>query len=403
MNKAPLHSIDVLNDYLYNGAGEAAQFIVYAPKISKRLRYVCDFIFHQSLICNYTLTDQETEFVNSNLCKINYSDKAIPGAFQIVPMGLLDQIGVKEFVPSVKTENNRIVFFPTEQGDFPADVFSAVFFFISRYEEWQKVVKDGHGRFEILNSILHKLAATKIPVVDCWMNELKAKLQQTFPALKLKQRPFKYISSIDVDNVYAFKAKPLYRNLGGALKDVLSGNLKMFSARMGTVCFGKKDPFDAYDQQVALSKQYKIPLIYFFLYRNNTEFDRTIKPGHPLFVALLQKLNTQAVSYGLHPSYFTSDSEELLNKEVKAFAKDSGKAVLCSRQHYLRFNIRTTPLQLQNAGIKFDFSMGFASAAGFRAGTGLPFYYYDLNSENVLDIMAVPFAVIVLLLLNSVV
>ena len=162
---------------------------------------------------------------------------------------------------------------------------------------------------------------------------------------------------------------------------------------MGTVCFGKKDPFDAYDQQIALSKQYKIPLIYFFLYRHQTEFDRTIKPGHPLFVSLLQKLNTQAVSYGLHPSYFTSDSEELLNKEVKVFAKDSGKDVICSRQHYLRFNIRTTPLQLQNAGIKFDFSMGFASAAGFRACTGLPFYYYDLNSENGLDIMAVPFAV----------
>lgn len=42
-------------------------------------------------------------------------------------------------------------------------------------------------------------------------------------------------------------------------------------------------------------------------------------------------------------------------------------------------------------GIKADFTMGFASAPGFRAGTSHPFYYYDFHHEKSSDLLMVPF------------
>jgi hypothetical protein len=42
-------------------------------------------------------------------------------------------------------------------------------------------------------------------------------------------------------------------------------------------------------------------------------------------------------------------------------------------------------------GILADFTMGFASAIGFRAGTSFPFHYYNFISEKQTDLLFVPF------------
>ena len=60
-----------------------------------------------------------------------------------------------------------------------------------------------------------------------------------------------------------------------------------------------------------LSKKHNIPLIYFFLYRNNTNYDRTIDPNHPEFIKLLQYLKQNNITMGLHPSYYSSQNADL--------------------------------------------------------------------------------------------
>ncbi|MGZ3885740.1 MAG: polysaccharide deacetylase family protein, partial [Bacteroidia bacterium] len=204
---------------------------------------------------------------------------------------------------------------------------------------------------------------------------------------------FRYLSTIDVDNVYAYKAKPFSRSLGASAKDFLNLNFQSIGDRIKTLYFFKKDPFDAYDLQIELSEKYKIPLMYFFLCRTDTEHDRTIDPKHPAFAKLLKEITKKNVAVGAHPSYFSSSDTALFGHETRLLKDLSGQNVPFSRQHYLRFDVGSTPQHLIDAGIKYDFTMGYASDIGFRAGTSLPFYYFDFEKNKPLPLLAVPFEV----------
>jgi hypothetical protein len=47
--------------------------------------------------------------------------------------------------------------------------------------------------------------------------------------------------------------------------------------------------------------------------------------------------------------------------------------------------------RLIDAGIRFDFSMGYGSINGFRASVATPFYWYDLEKEMQTELMIFPF------------
>ena len=64
-----------------------------------------------------------------------------------------------------------------------------------------------------------------------------------------------------------------------------------------------------------------------------------------------------------------------------------------SRQHFLAFELPTTYLKLIQSGILEDYSMGYASHLGFRAGICSPFRFYNLLEEKETDLVVYPFQV----------
>src|SRR5688572_21638887 len=144
-----MQGLNELKGFLFEGETQSPSIIIYSPHISPRLRYVSKFIFNQGLLCNFILTDNENEFIQSKLAKINYSIKTFESALNINPSGLLNQ--------------NKVQGIPS---DYPEDIFSAVFYHISRYEEWISEKRDQHNRF-VPETIF------KTPVVDIRINEFK--------------------------------------------------------------------------------------------------------------------------------------------------------------------------------------------------------------------------------------
>jgi hypothetical protein len=345
--------------------------------------------------CKCIVTDNKQVFKNSDAYKISYSTHSEKEIINISPYDLLFKTGVDENYRPKGVVKNGMFYLHTSDAscDLGYDIFASVFYFISRYEEWQTFTPDVHARFELQQSILFKDKMHLKPVINFWTEEFKKALVKFYPELRFPNKRFQYISTIDIDNLYAYKYKGSYRVMGASGRDMITFKLSNFIRRFKVLQGKANDPFDIYEEVSALAKQKNIPLFFFFLQRTGTEYDRTVDPNSPAFKEVFEKLNKIGVEYGLHPSYDAYKNDLLLKEELEIINSNSGKLIDISRQHFLRFNIRTTPKQLMNHSVKADFTMGFASGAGYRAGTFTPFSYYDLENEKSTEFMMVPFAV----------
>lgn len=372
-----------------------ATVIVYSSIITKRLEYTCEFVFNTVLQVNFQLTNDLKIFEESLLCKINYSLIHLPGIVQIVPQSLLFEKEIFDKKPSPFFKDSMIYFYKTldqlNKETFHFDIFSAVFYFISRYEEWQPYQADKHGRFEAAQSLLYKNNFHLKPVTDIWIRELADFLEKQYNKAIFPEKKFQVVSTIDVDNLFAYTHKGLLRTAGASLKDLLKGDIKNLKNRLAVISGRHKDPFDIYETISGFCADLGIPLIWFFLMRTGTAYDRSVDPVSKAFKNVFDLLKKRKATIGLHPSYDAAFESGRLENEKSLIDKKLGAPVKFSRQHFLRFNIKTTPALLLANGIHTDFSMGFASTPGFRAGASHPFFYFDFVTNQKQELLFVPF------------
>lgn len=380
-----------------NVASHAPLIEIYTEQPLPRLNYVCQFIFEHALNAPFRITHDVKEFEASSNLKINYSETVLAvESYQIMPSGLLQQKGISEAKPTATLKNEMIYFYPsgaqagdTKRCDF--DIFSAVFYCISRMEEWQKYEQDVHKRFEAPSSFLYQQKFHLKPLADIWVEELRSALKAMYPEVKFPEKKFKTVSTIDVDNLFAYKAKGWLRTLGASAKDILKRDFLNLRWRWQVVLGRKQDPFDVYKDISEFCFEERIPLIWFFLFNTGNTYDRTVNPQSNAFLNVFKDLKENHALFGLHPSYYSAFKNGILKNELKNLSQKSKEPITLSRQHYLRFDIRTTPNLLLKEGIIADFTMGFASYPGFRAGTSRPFHYYDFKEEAPTELLFVPF------------
>jgi hypothetical protein len=372
----------------------APNLAIYSPKISERLNHALGFIFNKVFKLNFQIFTIEAEFEKHLGPKINYSNTDLKNCIHITPHHFIFDKGVSEDLFSISVIGSRLQLHIESAKTNVAstlDVFSSVFYFISRYEEWQAFEPDSHGRFEAQSSILYRNNFHLKPLVDIWLEELRTELQAFYPQIVFPKPSFNIISTLDIDNVYAYKSKGMIRTLGAFARDFLTFKFITLIQRTKVVVFKGKDPFDVYEDLSQFCKEHQIPLICFFLFRSGTKFDRTLNPKSNVFYNIFNLLNTNKAHIALHPSYDSVTNEELFLEEKAMFDEKANQHTIFSRQHFLRFNIKTTPQLLIKSGIKADFTMGFASEIGFRAGTSHPFFYYDFSKEQATNLLMVPF------------
>jgi len=366
--------------------------LVYTHKITPRLRYVFKHVFTRILLIPVKFTTTIEEFIAHNGLKMTYSKAPLGKEFFIRSNELLFDQGVNDLEINIfKHEEVPCFFNAGSKSVLPFDVFAASFFLLSRYEEYLPHVRDIHERFTAEQSLAFKYRFLEKPVIDIWAYKLLEKLQEKFPDYEYKTRAYTYISTIDVDNAYAYKYKSLIRTFGGFIKDFFGLKLMTFWDRFIIVTNIKKDPYNTFRAILNLKKQYKIDTIFFFLVADYTTFDTNVSAAKNKFRLLIKSISDYAV-IGLHPSYFSMKDEVLLKKEKERLEAITNTPMVKSRQHYLRFSLPETYQNLIDLEIKEDYSMGYASHVGFRASTCTPFYFYDLDFEIQTPLKIVPFA-----------
>ncbi len=367
--------------------------LVYTSQITPRLTYTFKHFFKRILQLEIQFTTQINEFVAHNGPKITYAKQPLSTEFFVQSHPLLFEQGVNHIDIYVhQWEDTKCFFKASEKSAIPFDVFAATFYLLSRYEEHIPHVKDIHERFPAKESIAFKNNFLDKPVIDIWAFKVKKLLQERFSDFNFPERKFKYISTIDVDCAYAYKRKGFIRTIGGFTKDIFTFHLKQFWFRLLVLLHIKPDPFDSFDWLLYMQKKHQIKTVFFFLVSEYTTYDKNISTGNIKFQSLIKHI-ADYCSVGLHPSYFTMRDFEKLKTEKKRLENIINQPVTKSRQHFLRFDLPETFQNLVDLEIEDDYSMGYASHYGFRAGTCTPFYFYDMEHEIQTPLKLFPFAV----------
>ena len=289
--------------------------LIYTHKITPRVRYIFRHILSRILLIPVSFTSKIEDFVAHDGPKISYTKMPLGNEFFIKCNDLLFEQGVNDLEISMQKWDDIPCFFATNaKSSIPFDIFAASFYLITRYEEYLPHVKDHHGRYIATQSLAFKYRFLEKPVVDIWAFKLLKILQEKFPNYTFKKRTYKFISTIDVDNAFAYKHKNLIRTFGGFFKDLIQLKLGEVWSRLIVLLNFKNDPFDTFQKLLRLKKDLKVPTIFFFLIGNYTSFDTNVSASKKKFRLLIKDIVDYA-PVGLHPSYFSSQDASIIKKE----------------------------------------------------------------------------------------
>ncbi len=360
--------------------------IVVSDISTPRLHYILDYVFNMRLGIGYELKSV-TDSVDASQA-LFYTEQPRTECFSVPSSGLLKESDVWQFTPDLTFDNGLpIIFADNSECTFKFDVFSAIFWMTSRYEEYLPFLPDEHGRFTPSESFLGRNTLLDNPIVDRWIILFRTELQKRFPNLTLKDERFEFLPTIDVDSPWSCLHKGLIRNVGGLLRDTLKFNFKAVFERLFVLARLKQDPFFTFGFIDEI--HCNLPLKYFVLVSQRGRFDKSVNPSNGAFRRFVEQLNGRS-QVGLHPSYQASQNENKFRCELDDFKCIAKSECVESRQHFLRIALPKYYQMIDRLGIKIDYSFGYAENVGFRAGTSRPFRFYDLQNDKPLDVVVHP-------------
>jgi hypothetical protein len=297
-------------------------------------------------------------------------------------------------INSVWYNGEKYFFESSEDSILPFDPLAASFYLVTRHEEYLNTNRDKFNRYPVEKSILTKYNLLKKPVVNIWANLLAEKLKEKYPDLIFPKRKFEFLSTIDVDNAWAYKHKGFLRTSGALIKSVVKGNFSEFTSRLKVLVGKEKDPYNSYEYLDSVFKDNEEKVKFFFLLGDYGRFDKNLSHRNKHYKKLIQNTKDK-YDVGIHPSFASSKKrgKKKVKLEKKRLVKISANEILKSRQHFLRLNFPKTYRRLIKAGITEDYSMGYSAQPGFRAGICTPYYFYDLKKEKTTNLLIVPFQI----------
>lgn len=359
------------------------KIVIYTFKVTNRLYYVLDFIFVQYFGLEYIIENNPENIkkylANPNFFCINYADEKIENIFSIPQNDILWKENIEPQKLFISKIGDMPVLFPDENisTNFPFDIFSAVFYLISRYEEYLPHEQDIHGRYLSHNSILSNPVFSFRPVVEIWLQYFQKELLKRNEFLEFKKHQLTKVFTFDIDNAFQYKNR-----------NWLKHPPNIFKKEVRTVLLNKKhDKYDTFDFIFHFCKQLDTPVFFFFLLNDVGKINSIVNPNSKKLHLIIQK--AKEFKIGIHNSYHFSAIN--LKLEIKKLSKIVNNKIIYSRQHFLKINFPDYFRMIANQKIQIDFSLGYPDVSGCRAGTTQSFYFFDLIKNETSSLLIQPF------------
>jgi hypothetical protein len=365
--------------------------LVFSHSITPRIRYINEFL-SEYYGASFKLTSDEERFMKAtDSCKINYGYHRLdPYEIFIHSHALLFESSVRHVKVECFEKNGYKAFFKAE-SDFGFDLFAAIFYLITRYEEYLPHKKDSYGRYAHEDSVAFRESFLHLPLINFWLEDFKMVLKEKDATLELHERQFTFRPTYDIDIAWSFRNKGFKRTAGGTAKLFFKGKFRKMVHRIQVIKKKRQDPYDAYEWMDQLHAGFGLQPVYFFLVAKEVgKYDKNIDVNNPEYQQLIQSTAAK-YAIGLHPSWASGDIPSLLTREKSMLEHVISHAVTNSRQHYIRFDLPSTYRKLLALGITDDYSMGYGSINGFRASIASTYFWYDLKNEEKTRLQIHPF------------
>lgn len=344
----------------------------------------------------------EDHFFSSFKDGLDYLDrKNIPEriSYSINPFTLEKDIPVIFGLPEIVVHNNN----PQNTIHCKIDIFSDIFFMITRWEEYVTTEKDEYGRFPEKSSLSIKNRIHRRPVVNEYIEMLWKMLLFLGYSGTRKNLVFEAILTHDVDYIIRFKnIFRLLRIIAGDLiirkkpfliPDSITEYINYKSGKI-------KDSFDTYDFLMDMSEKINVKSHFYFLAqkyefipaKKNSNFDFRYDINDPRTVSIIRNILNRGHHVGIHGSYFSYNNIELFSYELDNLKRIT-TTVEESRQHYLQFLPPGTWVNECKKQVKVDSTLGFAEDIGFRCGTCHPYQVFDFLGRKPIELKELPLIV----------
>ena len=303
----------------------------------------------------------------------------------------------------------------------PFDIVTPSFLMLSRWEEYQESPRDQHNRFPYVSSIAAQYGFIHLPLVDEYAMLLRQWVTELLrPDITLRPRIPKVVPTHDIDQLCRFTG-PLQ-----ACKSIFGRDL-LINRSLELVrnswqeyrCWRENPQQDPYilaiEELVNRARSRHEKAVFFLKAQTKGEYDCTYDVNDALVAHIVKMIRDAGMEVGLHGSYRSYDSPEIYCAEKDRLEAVAGIAVQSGRQHFLRFNLLknyvnagfssyggqdsrlmmdiTHPSTLevwQAAGLRDDYTLGYAEQPGFRCGTCHPYPLYDLVNDAPKNIIEHP-------------
>ena len=369
--------------------------LIYVKKVNPRIEYISKLIFTQILQVEFAFCTNSSEFRKSDQPKLNYSTEKFADEFYIKPHRLMfSRAMITPNIEPVWYEGNKYFCESSKDSDLPFDPLAASFYVVTRHEEYTETQKDKLDRYHAKYSILTKYNLLQKPVVNIWAILLGEKLSERYPSLTIEAGKFRFISTIDIDNAWAYLHKGILRS-GMSLMKAFLKNRKEFNERLKVLRGKEKDPYDTYAYLDEVFKGNEDKVLFFILLGDYARFDKSISHRNTHLRKLIQQIN-EKYQIGIHPSFASSKKghRKKTKTELQRLEQIVGKNISKSRQHFLRLSMPKSYRRLIKSGILEDYTMGYSCTTGFRAGICTPYYFYDLERETTTNLLITPFQIL---------
>ncbi len=367
--------------------------LIFVTTITNRLEYTLELFLGDLVGIEYELTTDVDKFIFHTGPKFNYSTEPFGDELFFYATNLLFEKKIRKQDLSVFDWNDTKAFFSTHpKYIIPFDPFAASFYMVSRYEEYLPFTPDKFLRFDASESLAFQKGFLTKPIVNIYAKKVRQIFKEHFPELVFRERSYKYISTIDIDNAWAYKEKGVIRTIGALIRSIAELDFHLFVERIAVLTGRKKDPYDTYELLSDIQKKYNLKMIYFFLLGDYHENDKNVSVSSQKFQSLIKSVSDYCET-GIHPSFYSNQKQGRLNLEKQRLQKITRKEITKSRQHFLKLRFSQTYRQLIDSDITDDYTMGFSGEIGFRAGICTSFYFYDLERETKTGLRIHPFAV----------